>query len=63
MAVEKIRITAELLDGEDNVVSTDSVTGDYQEPDEDVSDTCDMDFISSSNGGPTMRPRNPPSGL
>jgi hypothetical protein len=59
MSVEKVKITVELLDDEDNVVSTDSVTDSYQAPEDNETGVCDLDFISASNGGPVMRPSKP----
>lgn len=43
MAVEKLRITTELLDDQDNVVSSESITEEYQEPTADETGSCDLE--------------------
>lgn len=64
MAVEKVKITVELLDDEDNVVSSRSVTGDYTEATTAHTESGDFDFTPAQRGNPpVLLPKNPPKGL
>tara|TARA_Y100000310_G_scaffold327888_1_gene395018 strand:- start:352 stop:546 length:195 start_codon:yes stop_codon:yes gene_type:complete len=64
MAVEKVRVVTELLDGNDNVVSTRTVTGEYQESTYAHTESVDFDFTPAQRRNPpVLLPKNPPKGL
>jgi hypothetical protein len=64
MAVEKVRITAELLDADDNVISSESITDEYTAATYTHTERGDFDYSPASGGNPpVLLPKNPPKGL